>query len=120
MQNENQQPKVCECKICNRGQRFTALLSKMPVELRPELEALWEEINNKALAKSKELNTYTCSTFTGHWPVGVAAVVKAVDEADALEQLNTALKHHGLDGDAKLEDIHLFIDGVRILCDGDY
>ena len=77
-----------------------------------------EEVN-------RNMKTWTCRTFTGHWPVGSAAVVYAETQTAAAELLNDVLKEHGLAGDAKPEDMQAFpSDGrcpeVRVLCDGNY
>ena len=66
------------------------------------------------------MEIYTCNKFTGFYPVGSAAVVEATSPEEAAEKLNAALVAHGLEGDAKAEDMILFINGVRILCDGEY
>jgi hypothetical protein len=70
------------------------------------------------------MNVYTCKTFTGHWPVGTAAVVHAETKEQAAEILNDELHERGLPGDAKPEDMRPFPDlpvpQIRILCDGNY
>jgi len=71
------------------------------------------------------MKTWTCITFTGHWPVGSAAIVYAETQDTAAELLNDVLKENGLAGDAKPEDMQEFPrDGrcpeVRVLCDGNY
>lgn len=67
---------------------------------------------------------YTCKTFTGHWPVGTAAVVIAKNQIEAADKLNAALKEVGLKGDAEPSEMVLFPlgpnDDVRILNDGNY
>ena len=66
---------------------------------------------------------YTCVKFTGHYPVGTAAVVSAPDAHTARDILNTLLKRDGLIGDAKMENMIEFttdkLQGV-ILNNGDY
>lgn len=71
------------------------------------------------------MNIYTCTKFTGHYPVGVAAVVNASDPKEAAETLNAKLREHHLKGDAVETDMTPFPlqpteTSVRILCDGDY
>ncbi len=71
------------------------------------------------------MNTYTCNDFTGHYPVGVAAVILAPDRKQALAKLNATLKEAGLPGDALLRDILPLEAGdmspvCRILNDGNY
>jgi hypothetical protein len=74
---------------------------------------------------------YTNNQFTGHYPVGTAAVVRAPNRTKAAEALNTQLRKQGLPGDAKPEDMKRFLMHaphtyarkdieVRILGDGDY
>lgn len=63
---------------------------------------------------------FTCTNFTGHYPVGVAAVVNAGSRIDAARKLNEALKLHSLDGDAKAEDMLPLEEDVRVLNDGNY
>ncbi len=69
------------------------------------------------------MNIYTSTKFTGHWEVGVAAVVVAPSPEVAVAILNTRLEQYGLPGDAKEEDMKLMraeVESVRILCDGNY
>ena len=67
------------------------------------------------------MNRYYCTNFTGHWSVPVAALVMAYDQAQAAYQLNYALRNHGLEGDAKPEDMMIWTDDeVIILSDGNY
>lgn len=70
------------------------------------------------------MKIYTCTTFTGHRPVGSAAVVIAEDAQDAADSLNVKLKAAGLKGDATAEKMIEFPadprESIRILCDGDY
>lgn len=66
---------------------------------------------------------YTNNEFTGHYPVGTAAVVVSSSQEEAAGLLNALLKVHGLPGDAKIEDmreIGLKHPDARILCDGNY
>ena len=70
------------------------------------------------------MKTWTNTTFTGHWPVGSAAVVRAKNRHDAAELLNDVLREHGLPGDVDGKDMMEFPisegEEVRVLCDGDY
>ena len=68
------------------------------------------------------MKTFTCNKFTGHYPVGVAAVVRAQDTLEAAQKLNEALRQQGLPGDANPQDMLEFggREQVRILADGDY
>jgi hypothetical protein len=69
------------------------------------------------------MKTYTNNKFTGHYPVGTAAVVRANTPEKAAEVLNETLRTLGLDGDAKAEDMEEwpgFGQLVRILADGNY
>jgi hypothetical protein len=68
------------------------------------------------------MRVYTCNNFTGHYPVGTAAVVAAKDRAQAASRLNAELKKAGLPGDRTAKDLIPFTvaETVRILCDGNY
>ena len=69
-------------------------------------------------------NIYTCTTFTGQYPVGVAAIVTADTQEKAAWLLNSELQLRGLPGDAKPEDMIPYPAGdpndCRILNDGNY
>lgn len=68
------------------------------------------------------MKTYTNTSFTGHWPVGAAAVVLADNAAEAAELLNTELRSRGLPGDATAGEMEPLDRKVRvtILNDGEY
>lgn len=69
------------------------------------------------------LRVWTCTSFTGHYPVDTAAVIVAYSAEGAADMLNAWLRDHGLPGDAKAGSmIPLDTDRitVRVLCDGDY
>jgi len=70
------------------------------------------------------MNIYTCNKFTGHYPVGTAAVVEAVSPDQAARILNARLHDIGLAGTVADGDMEIFPanskENVRILCDGDY
>lgn len=68
------------------------------------------------------MKLWTNKKFTGHWPVGTAAVVVAADATLAADYLNLFLAEQGLP-DTKPEDFEEIPhkEGeVRILCDGNY
>lgn len=68
---------------------------------------------------------FTNKTFSGHYPVGTAAVVCAENQEDAAQLLNGYLAGMGLVQDepvvaeqmVRLDEKKL---GVRVLCDGNY
>lgn len=70
------------------------------------------------------MKTFTCTKFQGHFPVGSAAVVTAKTRERARSVLSAELKRNGLKGDELLlEDLielNTKLEGVAILCDGNY
>lgn len=69
------------------------------------------------------MRVYTNNKFTGHYPVGTAAVVTAHSQEEAAELLNALLRRNNLPGDAKTEDmreIGLKHPDAHVLCDGNY
>lgn len=70
------------------------------------------------------MKVFTCTKFTGVWPVGTAAVVIAEDAQDAADSLNVKLRSRGLKGDADASGMEEFPsdtrESIRILCDGEY
>ena len=69
------------------------------------------------------MKTYTNTRFSGHYPVGAAAIVRAPSPELAAEALNNVLKTQGLDGDARAEEMEAWpkpTEFVRILVDGNY
>jgi hypothetical protein len=75
------------------------------------------------LAPAGWLGVFVCNQFTGHYPVGTAAVVVAKDQAHAAEILNQQLRLQGLPGDADANMMALVMQKspqVVILCDGNY
>lgn len=67
-----------------------------------------------------QLKVYTVTGFTGHWPVGPAAVVVARDLAHAEALMDAELVRRGLPTD-KYAMISLRLEpGAHVLCDGDY
>ena len=70
------------------------------------------------------MKVFTCTEFTGFWPVGTAAVVVATNRKKAKELLEAAIKLDGLPEttiDSK-DIVELNIDkpNAVILRDGDY
>ena len=70
------------------------------------------------------MKIWTNNEFTGHYPVGTAAVVVAKNADDAAFYLASELKKRGLKTkDAKAADfkeLPLKMGHVSILCDGNY
>lgn len=73
--------------------------------------------------RGKNMNRfYSCVDFRGYWPVGVASVIVAHDEREALSLLKKQLKDLGIpiegDGKFKLKEIDIQTKGAVILIDG--
>jgi len=70
------------------------------------------------------LRVFVSNDFTGHYPVGSAAVIVAADEDEALDRLVSALESKGLPqtqpGRPTVREINLTEESVEILVDGDY
>lgn len=69
------------------------------------------------------MKTYTCKGFSGHYPVGTAAVVRADSPEHAAQLLNAQLAAAGLEPDTEPSNMKEFVEykaHVLILCDGDY
>jgi hypothetical protein len=69
------------------------------------------------------MNVYTCKGFTGHYPVGTAAVVIAANRMRAVQALETALATHGLAQTINPDDLVLLDlthQQVIVLNDGNY
>lgn len=68
------------------------------------------------------LKVYTCNSFSGHWPVGSAAVVIAESDEEAAKMLEERLSEIGLKQDIdESQMIQASTEKqVIILCDGDY
>jgi len=68
------------------------------------------------------MKTFICTDHDGHWPVGVASVVKAKDRRRAKKLLDDLLKADGLQTSKTksytLEEVK--DDSAIILCNGDY
>jgi len=68
------------------------------------------------------MNVYYNTTFTGHYPVGSAAIVVAPDQHTAADILNDHLMVMGLKGDAEPNYMILVdttTEAACILVDGD-
>lgn len=67
---------------------------------------------------------YTCNSFTGHYPVGTAAVIVATDKYHALDILQEQLIELNLPQDNltinDIKSVSLDKEQVIILCDGNY
>jgi hypothetical protein len=67
------------------------------------------------------MKTYYTNDFTGHWPVGAAAVVLAEDEADARRKFLALFEKHGLPQYDDTWTVHELTEGPAVmLVDGDY
>ncbi|MDR5784079.1 hypothetical protein QCE63_32175 [Caballeronia sp. LZ065] len=69
------------------------------------------------------MKIYTCSNFTGFYPVGVAAVIVAECASAAEHLLNVALQAVGLPGDAQIDEgsaVDAGVPGIVMLKNGDY
>lgn len=71
------------------------------------------------------MKVFTSTSFKGHWPVGVSAIIVARNKARALELLNYALEAAGLQQDnvltAKdLDEVKTDVESCEILQDGNY
>ena len=69
------------------------------------------------------MKVFDNKTFTGHWPVGSAAIVVAADQEDAARLLRLTLIKSGLKGDVGIKDmVHVNTRQFQaiILCDGNY
>lgn len=68
-----------------------------------------------------QLKVFVCADHDGFWPVGVASVVVAHDEAEAQEILRLALIGRGLkDKPFTLKLVDVATPHVLIICDGNY
>ena len=69
------------------------------------------------------MRVFTCDSFTGHYPVGTAAIIVANNTAEGARLLNEELKARGLPGNVQLgqlNEVDVRHECVDILCDGDY
>lgn len=72
---------------------------------------------------ANKLKVFTCTEFKGHYPVGTAATVVAVDAEDAAMLLTGYLYGLGLGQSInaeQMEELDLTKIGVKILNDGNY
>lgn len=72
-----------------------------------------------------ELRLFSCTKFTGVWPVGVSAIVYAESQHCASDLLNASLRARSLPGDAEPKHMTPIVTVgqspfVTILQDGDY
>lgn len=75
------------------------------------------------LKEQTRMNTYTCTQFSGFWPVGSAAVAVANTPEEAATLINQQLKEIGLPGDAEEKDMvpmDISKPHAVILLDGNY
>ena len=67
---------------------------------------------------------YICSEFEGHWPVGVAAVMRADNLDAAIRKLEDELSTRGLTQDIKPGNVVCLDDYTGelaiVMCDGNY
>lgn len=70
------------------------------------------------------MKVFTCTNFTGVWPVGVAAVIVAKDRKEARKLFMEELDNRGLiqanPAGLTFEELPLSKSGVTVLNDGDY
>lgn len=69
------------------------------------------------------MKLWTCTEFTGHYPVGTAALVVANDEEQACRMLEDVLLANGLRQEIKPEMLKRVSMGATraiLLCDGNY
>lgn len=70
------------------------------------------------------MRAFTCTDHDCVWPVGVASVVVASDEAEARVLLDAALVSRGLKPDAmapySLQEVALDVAQATVLLTGDY
>lgn len=70
------------------------------------------------------MKVFTCTSFTGHWPVGTAAVIVAKDKEEARAALAVELMERGLKVDDaatwEIKRLKTTVPSVTILRDGEY
>lgn len=71
---------------------------------------------------TQELKVFTCTGFTGRWPVGTCAIMVAPDMQEARDRLSVKLEAYGfkLKSDDVLTEVNLSEPSAEILLDGDY
>ena len=67
------------------------------------------------------MQVWISEDFTGHWPVGTAAIAVAETEEDARARLDAACKESGLKGfDGTLRLISQAVSQAYVINNGDY
>ncbi|MEE9386368.1 MAG: hypothetical protein V3V08_23385 [Nannocystaceae bacterium] len=68
------------------------------------------------------MRIYVCTDFTGHYPVGVSAVIVAESEGEAVNVLESELIRIGLEQSDPVTVVELdtAVSSAHILCDGNY
>jgi hypothetical protein len=68
------------------------------------------------------MKVFTCDDHAGHYPVGVASVIVAIDEASAVELLTEELYSQGLDPTLgfTLQELDLRVPKALVINNGDY
>ena len=67
------------------------------------------------------MKVFTCKDFTGHYPVGTAAVIIAESKHKAMHLLIAQMLERGLlDLKFTLEEVDMSKAAAIILCDGNY
>lgn len=66
------------------------------------------------------MRVFISADFTGHWPVGSAAVVIAESAEQARALLTEELRQHGLKFDGTLDEVKADEPKAIVMRDGDY
>jgi hypothetical protein len=68
------------------------------------------------------MKVYTCIDHDCHWPVGVASIIVALNEANAVELLKKALRECSLDAERPftLNEVEMTHEQAIVLQDGNY
>lgn len=66
------------------------------------------------------MKAFVSIDFTGHWPVGVAAIIIANDADEATALITLELKEHGLQFDGSLREINTQSPKAFVLLNGEY
>lgn len=67
-----------------------------------------------------EMRVFVSTDFTGHYPVGVSAVVFAENEDEARVALSNELAAHDLKFDGTLRELNARVPRAFVLQDGEY
>lgn len=89
----------------------------------PAVEGGWRELDGRGSLwreKMGEMQVYTTVDFTGHYPVGVSAVIVAENEEQARKLIEDELREHGLKFDGTLRRINSTAPRAFVLQNGDY